>query len=142
MASASVKSLAWTGRRTLDQLRSAAERSPDAIAIEHAGRTITYAELMESASRIAEALREVGVEEGLLVGHCFERTAESIVALLGILEAGAGYVPVDPRYPQGPRLVHADGCGRRARPHGSRRGPRDRGARTPHASRGGDDARG
>ena len=85
--------------RVTDTVRDIAARAPDRVAIDDAGRAVSYAELVASVDRIAAALRGAGVVEGALVGHCFERTADAVAALLGILEAGASYVPVDPRYP-------------------------------------------
>jgi non-ribosomal peptide synthetase component F len=85
--------------RVTDTVRDIAARSPGRVAIDDAGRSVSYRELVVSVDRIAAALRDAGVVEGALVGHCFQRTADAVAALLGILEAGASYVPVDPRYP-------------------------------------------
>src|SRR5690606_3880057 len=85
--------------RVTARVREIAERTPDRIAIDDGGRSVSYGELVRAAGRIAEALRQTSVSDGALVGHCFDRTSDAVVALLGILEAGAAYVPVDPRYP-------------------------------------------
>jgi amino acid adenylation domain-containing protein len=74
--------------------RRAAE-TPDAPAVRCRGETLTYRELSERSSRLAHELRERGVGPERLVGVCLERSPDAIVALLGILKAGAAYVPVD-----------------------------------------------
>ncbi|HIQ21351.1 MAG TPA: amino acid adenylation domain-containing protein, partial [Planctomycetes bacterium] len=77
-----------------------AARTPDAAAVISAGTTITYRELDQRANRLAHHLRRLGAGPGTLVGLCFDRSPELIVSLLGILKAGAAYVPLDPDYPQ------------------------------------------
>jgi amino acid adenylation domain-containing protein len=74
-------------------------RSPHALAVAHAGRSLTYAELNAYANRIAWRLQAAGVGLDDLVGICSERSLDWIAGLLGILKAGAGYLSLDPRYP-------------------------------------------
>jgi natural product biosynthesis luciferase-like monooxygenase protein/amino acid adenylation domain-containing protein len=93
---------------TLDVLSLVSRRAkttPDAPAIEDASRALSYRELQAAADRIGEALRQAGIDEGTLVGVCTARTTDALVAILGILSAGAAYVPVDPRYPAD-RIAH------------------------------------
>ncbi|MGD7329384.1 non-ribosomal peptide synthase/polyketide synthase, partial [Ralstonia pseudosolanacearum] len=75
-------------------------RTPEAIAVEHEGRRVSYAELNARANRVAHALIGLGVGPDARVGLCAERSVELVVGLLGILKAGGGYVPLDPSYPQ------------------------------------------
>jgi len=75
------------------------ERSPEAIAVVSKERQFTYAELNSRANQLARFLRRFGVGPDSLVGLCVERSPEMIVGILGILKAGAGYVPLDPTYP-------------------------------------------
>jgi amino acid adenylation domain-containing protein len=75
------------------------ERTPDAIAVSFADRRLTYRELNLQANRLAHSLREKGVGPDILVGIFVERSLEMVVGLLGILKAGAAYVPIDPTYP-------------------------------------------
>ncbi|WP_158693199.1 non-ribosomal peptide synthetase, partial [Streptomyces viridochromogenes] len=76
-----------------------AARTPDAVAVHQAGTRLTYADLDARANRLAHHLRERGVRTGDRVGLSLPRGTSLIVALLGILKAGAAYVPVDPAYP-------------------------------------------
>jgi amino acid adenylation domain-containing protein len=76
------------------------ERSPDAIAVVFEEEHLTYRELNQRANCLAHHLKTLGVGPEVLVGICVERSLEMIVAILGILKAGAAYVPLDPEYPQ------------------------------------------
>ncbi|MBV7340164.1 amino acid adenylation domain-containing protein [Chloroflexi bacterium TSY] len=75
-------------------------RTPDAEAIVFADQKVTYAELNRRANQLAHHLRAHGVEASSFVGICMERSVELVVGILGILKAGATYVPLDPTYPQ------------------------------------------
>ncbi|HKH46574.1 MAG TPA: amino acid adenylation domain-containing protein, partial [Thermoanaerobaculia bacterium] len=77
-----------------------AARTPEAVALESGGVRLTYAELVERASREAHRLREQGIGPGAIVALAAERTPELIVRMLAVLQAGAAYLPVDPGYPQ------------------------------------------
>ncbi|MGH7926695.1 MAG: AMP-binding protein, partial [Candidatus Binatia bacterium] len=77
-----------------------AERTPEACALVFKDRKLTYRELNEQANRVAHdltALHHVRPES--LVALCVERSSEMVVGMLGILKAGAAYVPLDPNYP-------------------------------------------
>lgn len=71
----------------------------DAIALVTAAESVTYAELDARASHIAAALQSKGVAPGEMVGLCASRSTELLAAMIGILKAGAIYVPIDPSYP-------------------------------------------
>jgi amino acid adenylation domain-containing protein len=79
--------------------RRAAE-SPASIALAGDGFATTYAELESESNRIANHLRASGVRAGATVGIEPERSRHLPAALLGILKAGAAYVPLDPAYPR------------------------------------------
>lgn len=76
-----------------------AERSPDLPAIDSYGAILSYRELNERANFWANSLRETGVGTGTCIGICMDRGAETIIALLAVLKAGASYLPLDPKYP-------------------------------------------
>jgi amino acid adenylation domain-containing protein len=78
--------------------RRAAER-PEAPAVTFGGDTLSYGELNARANRLAHRLRALGVGPETRVGVCLERSAELVVAILAVLKAGGGYVPLDPAYP-------------------------------------------
>ncbi|MES1211149.1 MAG: AMP-binding protein, partial [Acidobacteriota bacterium] len=85
---------------TLHELIAAqAARTPTAIAASFEGVELTYAELEESAARLAHRLIHLGVKADDRVGVLLERSLEMIVGLLGTLKAGAAYVPLDPTLP-------------------------------------------
>ncbi|MGW0809524.1 amino acid adenylation domain-containing protein [Nonomuraea sp. NPDC002799] len=107
-----------TGRRQLEQLRPAdlvpdgdrgtvldliaPHAAGDATAVRAAGREagdLTFRELERRANRLAHRLRDLGVRRGDLVAVWLPRTPDLIVALLGVLKAGAAYVPLDPAHP-------------------------------------------
>jgi amino acid adenylation domain-containing protein len=75
------------------------EKAPQVIAVVFEGRCITYAELNSRSNQLAHFLRKKGLTQEHLVGVCMERSVEMVVALLGILKAGAAYVPLDASYP-------------------------------------------
>ncbi|HEV7919166.1 MAG TPA: non-ribosomal peptide synthase/polyketide synthase [Thermoanaerobaculia bacterium] len=76
-----------------------AARTPDAIALRTGAGQWTYRELNERANQLAHALIERGVQAETLVGIATERSAEMVIAMLGVLKAGGGYVPLDAKYP-------------------------------------------
>ncbi len=77
-----------------------AARAPAAPAVHLVGgRVLTYGELDRRASALARRLAGLGVGPEARVAVCLERTPEMTVALLGILKAGAAYLPLDPLYP-------------------------------------------
>ncbi|HEY9810224.1 MAG TPA: amino acid adenylation domain-containing protein, partial [Halomicronema sp.] len=76
------------------------ERTPDAVAAICENQQLTYHELNFKANQIAHYLQSLGVEKATLVAICLERSLEMVAAILGILKAGAAYVPLDPAYPQ------------------------------------------
>jgi pristinamycin I synthase-3/4 len=80
-------------------LAEQAERTPGAVAVVAEGESLTYRELHLRASRVAHRLRALGVGPESRVGVCAARSAGMVAGLLGVLKAGAAYVPLDPAYP-------------------------------------------
>ncbi|MET0645255.1 MAG: amino acid adenylation domain-containing protein, partial [Pyrinomonadaceae bacterium] len=76
-----------------------AQAEPGATAVVCRGELLTYSELSRRSARLARLLRSEGVRRGDLVGVCMKHSLEEVVALLGVLKAGAGYVPLDPSHP-------------------------------------------
>ncbi|WP_157461983.1 non-ribosomal peptide synthetase, partial [Chitinimonas koreensis] len=76
-----------------------ARRAPEAIALLHGERQLSYAELDARAERLAQRLRQFGVAPDARVALHARRSPELVVALLAILKAGGAYVPLDPDYP-------------------------------------------
>ena len=74
-------------------------RSPEATAVVFEEEELSYGELNERANQLAWRLRELGVGPETRVGLLVERSLEMVVGLLGVLKAGAAYVPLDPDYP-------------------------------------------
>ncbi|MFO0723577.1 MAG: non-ribosomal peptide synthase/polyketide synthase [Myxococcota bacterium] len=77
-----------------------AELTPGAIAVELGDQSLSYRALEDRATAVASALTARGVRPGSLVGVSMERSLDLMPAILGILKAGAGYLPLDPAYPK------------------------------------------
>ena len=77
-----------------------AKHIPQQTAVVAGAVTLSYAELDSKANQLAQFLRLQGVRPETRVGICMGRGLEMMVALLGVLKAGAAYVPLDPAYPQ------------------------------------------
>src|SRR3954451_13542910 len=88
-----------------------ARLSPERTAIVCGTEHVSYGELDERATRLARALRARGVETESVVGICLPRVPGFVVAMLGILKAGAAYLPLDPNYPEDRRQYMIDDSG-------------------------------
>ncbi|WP_327733443.1 amino acid adenylation domain-containing protein [Streptomyces nojiriensis] len=85
---------------TIHQLVEAqAARTPDGTAVVYRDQELTYAQLDDRANQLAAQLHRQGVARGTRVGVCAERSLELVIALLGVLKAGAAFVPLDPELP-------------------------------------------
>ncbi len=80
------------------------KQAPNAITVRFAAQQFTYQELNQGSNQLAHYLRKLGVGPDSLVGLCIERSAVAVAGMLGILKAGAAYVPLDPTYP--PERLH------------------------------------
>jgi amino acid adenylation domain-containing protein len=84
----------------LQQLLSAsAKRYPEKLAVCARGKALTYRELEEHSSQLAQLLQARGLKKGDRVGLYFPKAVESLVAMFGVLKAGGVYVPLDPQAP-------------------------------------------
>ncbi|HZQ48956.1 MAG TPA: non-ribosomal peptide synthetase [Candidatus Dormibacteraeota bacterium] len=77
-----------------------AATSPNTLAVTDGDGRLTYADLDARSNRLAHRLVSLRVARGDLVAVCIERSADLVITLLGILKAGAVYVPLDPTYPR------------------------------------------
>ncbi|PHM75033.1 non-ribosomal peptide synthetase [Xenorhabdus kozodoii] len=75
------------------------ERSPTAIALGYGNTQLSYRALNQRANQLAHALVQTGIHPDDRVAICMERSLDMVISLLGILKAGAAYVPLDPEYP-------------------------------------------
>jgi amino acid adenylation domain-containing protein len=82
-----------------DLVERQARRAPEALAVVDESESLTYAELTDRARRVGGYLRERGVEPGDAVAVLLPRSAAAATAYLGVLGAGAAYVPLDPDHP-------------------------------------------
>jgi amino acid adenylation domain-containing protein len=82
-----------------DLFEDAAGRSPEAVAVVSGARALSYGDLRRWAAQVAASLAAKGVNVGDRVGLCVGRSEQAIAGLLGILHAGAAYVPLDPADP-------------------------------------------
>lgn len=85
---------------TIQQLiEQQVEKTPDAIALVFNEHKLSYRELNKRANQLAHHLISMGARPETLVGLCLERSLEMVIAILGVLKAGAAYVPLDPTHP-------------------------------------------
>ena len=84
----------------VDLIEEQVAKAPASIAIAYESRQISYNEFNVRANQLAHCLRSKGIKEDMLVPVFMERSLESMVALFGIMKAGAAYVPIDPEYPE------------------------------------------
>ncbi|WP_217155099.1 non-ribosomal peptide synthetase [[Mycobacterium] fortunisiensis] len=80
-------------------LAAQVRRTPDAVAVTWEGRSMTYRELDDAASRAARALAAHGVGPGQRVALLLPRTGDAIVSMVAVVKTGAAYVPIDPAVP-------------------------------------------
>ena len=73
---------------------------PTAMALTMGEESLSYAQLDQRANQVAQRLLVAGMQQGMLIGVFVERSLDVVVALLGILQAGGVYVPLDPTYPR------------------------------------------
>lgn len=91
----------WPNNLCIHQLfEDQVVKTPNAIAVECAGATLTYDELNGRANQLAHHLRHIGVGINSRVGISVERSLEMVIGVYGTLKAGGTYVPLDPAYPK------------------------------------------
>lgn len=83
-----------------ERFEAQAARTPSAVAVIFENESITYAELNARSNQLAHRLLRQGVRAESLVGILLERSIEMVVAILGVVKAGAAYLPLDPDSPE------------------------------------------
>ncbi|MEU2310120.1 amino acid adenylation domain-containing protein [Streptomyces misionensis] len=96
-----------------EHIAAHAARTPDAVAVEHDGRQLTYGELHEQAEQLARRLRLLGVGPETVVGICAERGPDLVRAAVGVLRSGGAFLPLDPQHPTDRLRFMADDSGMR-----------------------------
>ena len=94
--------------KTIDQLfEEQVCKTPKNIAVVFEDEALSYQELNQKSNQLARYIRDKykaqnkkDLQPDSLIGLCVERSLDMIIAILGILKAGAAYVPLDPDYPQ------------------------------------------
>ncbi|MGH2791304.1 MAG: amino acid adenylation domain-containing protein [Actinomycetota bacterium] len=92
-------------------LEDSARRTPNQVAVVDRDRSISYTDLNRRANQVAALLADLGVRRGDRVGFCLNKSIESVIAIYGILKAGAAYVPFDPQAPPARLGYIADNAG-------------------------------
>lgn len=77
-----------------------AKNTPNAIAIVHGERSLSYQQVNEQANQLASYLQKNGAQKNGFVGICLERSPEFLLSILATLKIGAAYVPMDVQYPR------------------------------------------
>ena len=83
----------------VDLFEEQAERTPETVAVRCAGTVLRFGELRDRARKLARRLVREGIRPEMTVGILLERSTDLLVAVLGVLESGAGYLPLDPHDP-------------------------------------------
>ena len=92
----------------VEMFHEQARARPDAVAIVDEHRSLTYREAAELSNQLAHHLIERGLTAEQVVGISLDRSAEMVIGLLGVLQAGGAFVPLDPRWPAARRAVVID----------------------------------
>lgn len=99
------------GKTIQQYIEEQVERTPDNIAVEFEGQTLTYMQLNRKANQLARRLKRKGVEAETVVGIMVEPSLDMPVALLAILKAGGAYLPIDTELPKGRVMYMLENAG-------------------------------
>jgi amino acid adenylation domain-containing protein len=89
----------WREKTLHELFEEQAEKNPESPAVSYRDQSISYGELNGRANQLAHRLIKLGAGPETRIGICVERSIEMVVGILGILKAGAAYVPLDPNHP-------------------------------------------
>ncbi|MEV6677450.1 amino acid adenylation domain-containing protein [Streptomyces erythrochromogenes] len=95
----------------VEMFREQARTRPDAVAVVDERRSLTYGQVAELSGQLAHHLVERGITAEQVVGISLDRSADMVVGLLGVLRAGAAFVPLDPQWPATRRAVVIEDAG-------------------------------
>ena len=101
----------YPGDKTIIELfEQNVKSNPSKTALVFRDKKLSFIELNEQANRLAHYLLKKGIKPGGLVPLFYPRSAEMIIGMLGILKAGAAYVPIDPDFPADRIMYMLDDC--------------------------------
>ncbi|MFJ6051603.1 amino acid adenylation domain-containing protein [Streptomyces sp. NPDC092307] len=89
----------------VEMFREQARLRPDAVAVVDEHRSLTYRQAAELSAQLAHHLIERGITAEQVVAISLDRSADMVIGLLGVLQAGAAFVPLDPQWPAARRSV-------------------------------------
>ncbi len=95
----------------IDLLDEQAAMTPDAPALLFDIQQLSYGSLVRHSNQLAHYLLQQGIGHGMLVPVCMQRSAEMVIALLAVLRTGAGFIPIDPIFPNGRIAYMLDNAG-------------------------------
>nr|WP_068893283.1 amino acid adenylation domain-containing protein [Pedobacter panaciterrae] len=84
----------------LDLFSQTVLNNPGSTAVVYEGKKLTYAQLNEKSNQLANYLISKGVKTETLVPICIKPSLETIIGIIGIIKAGAAYIPIDPEFPE------------------------------------------
>ena len=87
------------GKSIVEIFANQVNKTPDGMAVLYKDQKLSYGELNEQSNQLARFLIAKEVKRETLIPICLDRSLEMIIGILGILKAGAAYVPIDPEYP-------------------------------------------
>ena len=92
----------WRESSTAQELlEEQAELVPDSVAVHFEGRDLSYSQLIIASAGLAREVQREGAGSDKVVGLCVEKSMEEVCGMVGIMRAGAAYVPLDHRLPKG-----------------------------------------
>ncbi|MCS3796550.1 amino acid adenylation domain-containing protein [Niastella sp. OAS944] len=89
----------FSEKRIHELFEEQADRIPLQTALKYANSIYTYKEVEQRANQVAHALKEQGIREGEVIALLLPRCPDTIIAMLGIVKAGAAFLPIEPGYP-------------------------------------------
>ncbi|MYU11216.1 amino acid adenylation domain-containing protein, partial [Streptomyces sp. SID8361] len=95
----------------VEMFREQARTRPDAVAIVDEHRSLTYRQAAAMSSQLAHHLIDRGLDREQVVGISLDRSADMVIGLLAVVQAGAAFVPLDPRWPAARRAVVIEDAG-------------------------------